>query len=66
MKKLSEKTEKLLEEFDAAAQSWGWQSDQGSIRKKESEREYNETKKALVKQIQYLEQKIKHLQAKNF
>jgi hypothetical protein len=47
--KLDKRTETLLQAFDAAAQSWGWQSDQGVGRAvDDARRSYEESKAKLI------------------
>ena len=51
--------EKLLKEFDDAAQDWGWQSDQGfGDFVKRSKKDYEKTKDKLIKYVN------KHLKEK--
>ena len=57
--KMSKLSTQRIKDFDEAAQSWGWESDQGSgSRVDESNKEYDATKDALVKRIEYLERTI--------
>lgn len=61
--KLSKASRDRIEEFDEAAKSWGYTSDQGSGRSvPNSEAEYNRTKKALEKRCLHLEKKASRSQ----
>jgi hypothetical protein len=58
------KGERLIEAFDQAAKTHGWQSDQGTGRAvKEAEKDYKETRFALVKYVTALERQVKRLKA---
>lgn len=57
--KMSKLSTQRIKDFDKASQSWGWESDQGNgSRVDESNKEYDATKDALVKRIEYLERTI--------
>ena len=67
MKKLSAISERAVEAFDEAAQDHGWEKDQGSQKAAvKAEENYNKTKEALIKRLWYLEQRVRHFQAKDF
>lgn len=53
-------SERLIVDFDDAAQEWGWQKDQGSEQNaRASEAKYCLALKALAKRIEYLEKTLK-------
>jgi len=53
---LSLASDRIVQEFDAAAKDWGWTNDQGTTKQvNESGPKYDAALKALVKRIQSLE-----------
>lgn len=63
--KLSKKSRELLENFDEAAQDYGWERDQGSFgAAARSQKEYEEKKENLEKYISRLEKRNKFLSKK--
>lgn len=63
--KLSKLSLRLLDEFDEAAQAWGYHSDQGSREEAaQPQNEWETTKEALVKRLRYLERRCKTLSSK--
>jgi hypothetical protein len=57
--KLSKVSKTAVDRFDAAARSWGWESDQGVHNVETSLKEYEEAKKLLEKRIVYLETQLR-------
>lgn len=56
---MTKKSKKLVETFDAFAQSWGWQSDQGvGSTMAKSEALYKTAKGRLIKHIEELETEL--------
>lgn len=56
MRKLRKASQEALDRFDMAAQSWGWEQDQGyGSSVDDSEGFYNESRKILEKRLLYLE-----------
>lgn len=57
---VSRRLQNLVEDFDHAAQDWGWTSDQGSgSRVRTSENNYTATRRALLHAIARLEARAK-------
>jgi hypothetical protein len=59
---LSKKIRTLMDAFDDAAQSWGWEADQGVINVQSAKKTYQSTKEALERAIAALELRYKKLQ----
>ena len=66
MMKISKKSRKIIDEFDAAARDDGWTSDQGSLADaEESKAEYIRTKEQLERHVLNLEKRIKKFKKVN-
>lgn len=58
-KQLTKKGDKLLSDFDVAARTWGWESDQGVGKAVDNaERNYKETRQKLERYLLLLEGKV--------
>lgn len=60
-KKLNQASRLAVDDLCEAAQSWGWQQDQGNNRTAvlNSEKWFNEAKAAMEKRLRYLETQLK-------
>lgn len=64
--KTSKKSAALVEDFDNAARTWGWEQDQGwGARVGVAQDAYTKAKNALVRRIERLEGDNRKLKAKN-
>lgn len=60
MKRLGKVTQRYVDQFDEAAQVWGWESDQGSGKSvQEAEAWYKEAKAQLIARLCLLEARAK-------
>lgn len=67
MKKLSKKSEQVVEAFDLAALDLGVQGERGLRGDREdAKNKYDKTKRVLIRRLWYLEQRVRHFQAKDF
>lgn len=55
---LTPRTQLLLDAFDDAAKSWGWEQDQGTgARVRNAEEQYAKAKLSLIRRLLYLERR---------
>ena len=67
MKKLSRKSEEVVEAFDqAACEMSNWEEGVDDEPLEDLEAQYEKTKEALINRLWYLEQRVRHFQAKSF
>jgi len=60
--RLKTKREKIVEDFDSCAQTWGWESDQGTGQRViNAESDYRMAKKKLLAYIERLQKKERKL-----
>lgn len=60
--KVSKRSQRVIDAFDEAARSWGWQSDQGfGAAVRHSQAAYEETKLTLEQRIARLEKQVAKL-----
>lgn len=56
---------KLIEDFSQAAQSWGWEADQGNGSGVDAaEKEFNRSKASLTDRIRFLEGRVRKLKTR--